>query len=80
MRRQVILSPGAEQEIASALEWYDQQRSVLRFRFAAELRRVLRHVAQNPYMFPLDEDGVRRALMRRFPYAIFFGWMSKPSS
>jgi plasmid stabilization system protein ParE len=72
MRRQVILSPDAKEHVRSAIRWYADHQSHLRFRFKAELRTTLRRVVQNPYLFPLGEDQIRRALMRHFPYTIYF--------
>ena len=72
MVRRVILSPDAKEHIRSAIRWYVRQQLDLRFRFRAELRTTLRRVRQNPFQFPLGEDRLRRALMNRFPYAIYF--------
>jgi len=37
-----------------------------------ETQKALRRIAQNPFQFPVIPAGVRRALLTRFPYSIFF--------
>ena len=72
MRYHVILSPDAEADIESAIRWYADKHLELPFRFTTETTRTLRRVGQNPYQFPAVSSLVRRALMKRFPYAIDF--------
>jgi len=72
MSYRVILSPDAEEDIRAAIRWYLQIQLELSFRFRAEVQTVLRRVAQNPFQFPLTPTLIRKALLRRFPYAIYF--------
>jgi plasmid stabilization system protein ParE len=72
MPHRVILSPGAKADIRSAIRWYVNQQLGLPLRFGVEYKTTLRRVAQNPYQFPLVNHVVRRALLNRFPYAIYF--------
>lgn len=43
-----------------------------RAEFTLELDVLYDRIAQNPRQFPEIGDGARRALMRRFPYAVYF--------
>lgn len=72
MRRRLILSPDAEEAIQSAFRWYGHTHEDLAFRFKAESTVTLQRIVRNPYQFPVISDRVRRALMNRFPYAIYF--------
>ena len=72
MSYRVILSPDAEENIRAVIRWYLNIQLELSFRFRAEIQGVLRRVAQNPYQFPLSKRLIRKALLRRFPYAIYF--------
>ena len=72
MRRRVIPSPDAEEDIRSAIRWYQNQDVDLPLRFNAERRAALARIASNPYQFPIINNLTRRALMKRFPYAIYF--------
>lgn len=44
----------------------------LPLRFTAERKAALARVVRNPYQFPITHNLPRRALMKRFPYAIYF--------
>lgn len=72
MDRRFILSPDADAELESARRWYQLADMALSFRFLTEIQRTLRRIVQNPYQFPLIDEEVRRALLKRFPYAIHF--------
>jgi plasmid stabilization system protein ParE len=72
MSHRVILSPDAKVDIRSTVRWYKQTELNLAFRFTLERRATRRRIARSPIVFPLVKDAVRRALMKRFPYAIYF--------
>jgi len=72
MPHRVILSPGAKEDIRSAIRWYVNKQLNLPLRFAADTKTTLRRLARNPYQFPLVNHLQRRALLKRFPYAIYF--------
>jgi plasmid stabilization system protein ParE len=62
----------AQDDIEAATLWYEQQRKGLGVRFVAELDTVLERVSTTPLQFPIIDDPVRRALLHRFPYAVYF--------
>ena len=68
----VIVRPTAESDIASAVDWYEEEEPGLGIRFADELRATFARIRAMPLQFPGVWRGVRRALLRRFPYAIYF--------
>ena len=49
-----------------------EQREGVGLRFSAAVEAVLQQIERNPYQFPLLEKNVRRALLQRFPYGIYF--------
>jgi plasmid stabilization system protein ParE len=59
-------------KLLDARDWYEDQRSGLGNTFAAEVDRTLGAVLQAPLAYPRVQGGMRRALVRRFPYAIYF--------
>lgn len=69
---QLITRPEAEVDIEASALWYEGRRSGLGFRFLDELNEVLSRVVEGPHQFPVIDKGVRRALLRRFPYGIYF--------
>ena len=72
MRYHVILSPDAEEDIESGVRWYVQKDISLGPRFRVEAKAALARLARNPYQYPVIDKLVRRALMNRFPYGIYF--------
>ena len=72
MSRRIILSPDAKTDIHAIKRWYYRNGASLSLQFAAEVEFTLRLIAQYPHAFPLVKRGVRRALMKGFPYLIYF--------
>jgi len=71
MRRLTIL-PQAELDVSDAAAWYEQRRTGLGDEFLDELDSVLRRVIKDPFQFPKIKNQIRRALLRRFPYSVYF--------
>ena len=68
----LIVRPAAELDIREAVDWYEGERPELGARFLDELQSTLNRLRMMPVQFPSVGKGVRRALLRRFPYAIYF--------
>ena len=68
----VIVRPLAEADVREAALWYEGRREGLGAEFILELDALYERVAQSPRQFPATEEGTRRALLRRFPYAVYF--------
>ena len=68
----VYLRKDAEQDIIHAAGWYEDQRPGLGGEFLDEALRTLTLIGENPTMFPDVHGGVRRALVGRFPFGIFY--------
>ena len=62
----------AADDVASARRWYDGQRSGLGHDFVRSLEQVVALIAELPDAFPEISTGYRRALLRRFPYALYY--------
>jgi plasmid stabilization system protein ParE len=72
MARRLVVKPQSDLDIQAAAVWYEDQRSSLGRRFLDELGLVFRRIEDNPSQFPVVENEVRRALLRHFPYGIYF--------
>jgi plasmid stabilization system protein ParE len=72
MMRRLVFRPEAAQEIGDAAAWHEDQREGLGVRFLAEVERFLDHIAENPHACGEVEPGVRRGILRRFPYGIYY--------
>ncbi len=66
-----LFHPAAEVELAEAADWYDEKRPGLGIELVEAVRANIRQVVQAPRAWP-QAGGVRRSLMRRFPYAIVY--------
>ena len=67
----VLLRPEAQDEVRDAFDWYEAAAPGLGERFLAEFDGVLFRIAKNPALFP-PAFGFRRAVVRTFPYCIYF--------
>jgi hypothetical protein len=72
MRRLTIL-PQAELDVSDAAAWYEERRTGLGDEFLHELDSVLPRVIKSPLQFPKIQSNIRSSLLRRFPYAVYFG-------
>jgi len=62
----------AAADVVLAKEWYDAQRPGLGNDFLKALERVIDLIADLPEAFPEVAAGLRRALLGRFPYALYY--------
>ncbi len=74
MSHRVIIRIEAEVDITDAAVWYERQQSGLGHDFIAEIESTIASAAENPFRYPClrRNPEVRRALVRRFPYRVFF--------
>ena len=69
---QIVVRPAAAADIDEAFLWYEGQRPGLGGEFLAAAQRLIDAVAQYPLRYPVVRRSTRRALLRRFPYALSF--------
>ncbi len=70
--KQLIIQLQATQEAEEAARWYEDQFPGLGVEFILELDAALHRVKSNPDIYQPVYEGVRRVLVRRFPYAAYF--------
>jgi len=68
----VFFLPDAETELREAQSWYDGRAFGLGDRFFSAIDGTVARISVNPLQFPLVHAEIRRALVRRFPYALYF--------
>jgi toxin ParE1/3/4 len=71
-RPSLSVSPEAEQELREAAKWYEDRSPGLGAAFLQVVEVVLAAIPENPLRFPVVCQSVRRALLNRFPYGVFF--------
>ena len=72
MTRRLVVQPQSDLDIQAAAVWYEDQQSGLGTKFLNELDQVFLRIVDNPRQFPHVEDEVHRALLRHFPYGVYF--------
>jgi plasmid stabilization system protein ParE len=64
--------PQAELEIEAASLWYEKQSPDLGIRFLLAIDAALRRASENPLSFPKVLRRTRKAVIRRYPYVVFY--------
>ena len=72
MTRRTGFTPRASRDVELASERYAQQRPSLRDDFLEEIERALATVHAAPEGAPVVFRQMRRVLLRRFPYSIYY--------
>ena len=72
MSLKVYLRPEAEADIEDAATWYDRQRKGLGQEFLDDVLVALDTISENPNIYPIMYRQSRRAVVRRFPFGIFY--------
>jgi plasmid stabilization system protein ParE len=67
-----ILLPEAKADVADAYHWYEEQSLGLGMEFLRCVEAALLAIRRTPLSCPTVHESYRRALVRRFPFAIFF--------
>ena len=68
----MTILPEAEADLDNARDWYERQRGGLGSAFLLSMEEVLGRIRRTPDMNPVVYRDVRRALTRRFPYAVYY--------
>ena len=68
----VIFTLPARAELIDAQDWYENEAPGLGRRFREAVDAVVERMSDTPRQFPVIYKNVRRALLRRFPYALMF--------
>ena len=72
MAVRLVISPEAATDIGQAYDWYECRRAGLGEDFLTSLDACIQTICRNPEMHAKAHEDYRRALMRRFPYAVFY--------
>ena len=64
--------PEAEAEFLQAIDYYEEKAVGLGHEFAVEVYAAIEICATFPKAWPIIEEGVRRSLIKRFPYGVLY--------
>jgi toxin ParE1/3/4 len=62
----------AERELQDATTWYNHQRKGLGAEFFLCLDESISRIIDNPLLYPIVLKNIRRAVVRRFPFVVFY--------
>ena len=72
MTYEVRLRPEAEEDLADASAWYEEQRQGLGHEFLDEVLTMISSIAEAPLVYPDVYRNTRRAIINRFPFSVYF--------
>ena len=72
MKYWIILTSPAKADINSAVNWYQLRDPETATRFLSQTRITISRIRKYPYRFSVFRGIVRRALVPRFPYSVYY--------
>jgi hypothetical protein len=70
--RRVVFRREAENEVLATQRWYEERREGLGVEFASAVDAMVERIVTSPGVFPCAYGETRRAVLGRFPSAIYF--------
>jgi plasmid stabilization system protein ParE len=70
--RNLIILPEAEQDVSQTYIWYEAQEPGLGEEFLRCIDACIQFIRRSPEMYQVIYENYRRAVVRRFPYVIFY--------
>jgi len=72
MSEELIFLQEARDDIRTAYEWYEDQSLGLGLDFLRAVEACVQLIQRHPLMHQMVHEYYRRALLRRFPFALFY--------
>ncbi|MDP2644419.1 MAG: type II toxin-antitoxin system RelE/ParE family toxin [Desulfobacterales bacterium] len=72
MRYKVITRPEAENDLKAAFSWYEDKRLGLGYDFLLQVDAGIRFIERNPEVYSSGYKGIRKHIIKRFPYKIIY--------
>ena len=72
MTPRLFVRKAARADIAEAFRWYEERSRGLGSEFVRAISLAYRAIERSPEQFPIVVDDIRKAVLRRFPYTIYF--------
>ena len=69
--------PEAELEFLQAVDYYEDKEKNLGYDFAFEIYSAIERILAFPIAWPVIDENIRRAVVRRFPYGILYSQSGK---
>lgn len=68
----VYVRGAAERDVAAAQKWYEEQQQGLAAEFNIEFNATVDQLAENPLIYAVRYRDIRRALLHRFPFLVWY--------
>jgi plasmid stabilization system protein ParE len=72
MAAEIAFAPEVQQDVREAYDWYEERRAGLGEEFLSCVEACLERICRSPEIHAFVHENYRRALVRRFPYAVFY--------
>lgn len=72
MSYRVVFRPPAQVELLEARDWYEARQEGLGVDLSAAVDATISNIRERPLAYPCVHNEIRRAVLQRFPYAVFF--------
>lgn len=72
MSHRLVVRPLAEEDLVEIQRWYEAQQVGLGGAFRQSVDELFQRLSESPLMYPVVYRGLRRAVLRRFPYLVYF--------
>src|SRR5687767_10350658 len=72
---ELVIAPEAEQDLDEAYTWYEKQRVGLGEEFLTSVDACIEFICRFPESGHVVHKQYRRALVRRFPYGVYFDYV-----
>ena len=79
MSYSIITSLGASEQLSESYKYYDKVSFDAGDDFLVEVRKYFKLIIESPYLFPVYKYNLRKAVLRNFPFIIFYK-INKPKS
>jgi plasmid stabilization system protein ParE len=77
MAVELIIAPEVELDLTEAHAWYEKRRAGLGEEFLTSVDACLERIRRQPEIYVIVHESYRRALIRRFPFAIFYEYVDE---
>lgn len=68
----IVITPTAQKDIQTGRNWYEMQQSLLGDEFIDAIESAIKKVQSNPQLFSIIYKSIRRAMLKRFPFGIYY--------
>jgi len=72
MNYKIVILTDAELDIDDAFIWYEMNQIGLGMKFYASVDKSIHFISQQPFSCPEIYKGLRRFVMKKFPYGIYY--------